>query len=70
MSLSASHQTIIRLINKLGENFDAPVKRWRDSFLPSLNLPEVMVFTLIKVEILRIIFITGKRLSYSKSIIC
>ena len=41
MQITVSHKTIIGLVDKLGENFDSLVKEWRDSFIPSLMLPEV-----------------------------
>lgn len=36
-----SHKTTIRLVKSLGKDFDSLVKKWRDSFIPSLSLVEV-----------------------------
>ena len=41
MQLTASHQTTIRLVKRLGEDFDSLVKKWCDSFIPSLSFQEV-----------------------------
>ena len=41
VQLTASHQTTIRLVKRLGEDFDSLVKKWHDPFIPSLSFQEV-----------------------------
>ena len=38
MELTVSHYTTTRLVKRLGKDFDALVKKWRDSFIPSLTI--------------------------------
>ena len=38
MELTVSHYTTTRLVKRLGNDFDALVKKWHDSFIPSLTI--------------------------------
>ena len=38
VELTVSHYTTTRLVKRMGNDFDALVKKWHDSFIPSLTI--------------------------------